>query len=185
MSRHNYDVVRANEVFKREVASDDDDFTGKFVQCVLMKSQINSITEMKRFMEYYADHDAKGFSFRGLTTLDAGKAYSSEVEWSTVNGVDIRAIADEVAADPAFTFVQQKIGDHYWFEIYKWRGVPLRLTYSNFSWLHDVETAERATNVWNSRATIVASDGAVYAGWTYDINQIKAAGGSECLVNMA
>ena len=98
MSRHNYDVVRANEVFKREVASDDDDFTGKFVQCVLMKSQINSITEMKRFMEYYADHDAKGFSFRGLTTLDAGKAYSSEVEWSTVNGVDLRAIADEVAA---------------------------------------------------------------------------------------
>ena len=123
-------------------------------------------------MNHYIEVGASGFSFRGLTRLDAGKQYDKEVKFSLAHEIDFFGIANRVANDPDFEFVQQKIGDHYWFEIYRYRGKIVRLTYSNFAFLRKSETEERAKGAIFSRATIIHPDGKIYAGWTYDLNLI-------------
>lgn len=123
-------------------------------------------------MDHYAHKGAVGFSFRGLTKLDAGKEYSKEINWSAAHAVNFYEIVDMISKDDDFEFVEQKIGDHYWFEMWKYKGMMFRLTYSNFDWLRKVETEERNNNEWFSRATIVLPTGGVYSGWTYDINKI-------------
>jgi hypothetical protein len=138
-----------------------------------MKGYIDSVSEIKKYMDFFTLLGADGFSFRGMSTLDVGKEYVDEINFSNAHAVDFFSIVEEVSNDPAFEFVQQKIGDHYWFEHYNYKGKPVRFTYSNFDFLRKVETEERKNNQWFSRATIISPTGRVYAGWTYDINELR------------
>jgi len=117
--------------------------------------------------------EASGFSFRGLTTLDSDKDYKMEREFTNNSVIDIKSLLDEIANDSRFEFIQQKIGDHYLFEIYRYKGKYVRFTYSNFEWLKSVENQERKDGKWYSRATIIHPN-AVYAGWTYNLNKIHS-----------
>lgn len=141
--------------------------TGHAMQCVLMQGGVDSVAAMMRYMNHYLALGASGFSFRGLTKREGAA--------SQRGAVDVRAIADELATNSDFQFVQQKVGDHYIYEIYRYRGVPVRLVYSNFDVLRQFETDERARGDVFSRATVVNSDGAVYSGWLFDLNEIRSA----------
>lgn len=171
LSRHHYIDYINNHIFEREcldvIVPDRTN-----MQCVMMDGYIDDIDSMKRYMEHYGAMGAVGFSFRGLSELDAGKQYQKEIAFSKEHSIDIFDVANSLADDPEFEFIQQKIGDHYLFEIWKWRGLPVRITYSNFKWLREVEKAERERGDWNSRATIIHANGHVYSGWTYDLNLI-------------
>ena len=171
LSRHHYCEGKSEEIFGGR-CSNYDIGESTVLQCVMMKGYIDSVAEIKRYMDFYGGIGAKGFSFRGLSTLDAGKQYEKEVNYSAAKAIDFFAIVNEVTNDPDFEFLQQKIGDHYWFEIYKYKGKIVRFTYSTFEFLRQVETEERKNGQWFSRATILRETGKVYAGWTYDINEI-------------
>lgn len=172
LSRHHYCESKSREIFGSEDCSNYIMADNVVLQCVMMKGYIDSVTEMKKYMDFYSGIGATGFSFRGLSTLDAGKQYEKEVNFSLARSIDFFAIVNAVANDPEFEFLQQKIGDHYFFEIYKYKGKVVRFTYSNFEFLRKVETEERAMGQWFSRATIISPKAKVYAGWTYDINEI-------------
>jgi hypothetical protein len=175
LSRHHYNRNKIESVFGKQC--DDILLPSKTVmQCVLMRGFVDGVDSMKKYMNHFLSLGAVGFSFRGLTRLDSGKEYSKEIDWTAAHETDAFAISNAVADDSDFQFVQQKIGDHYWFEIWKYRGVPMRITYSNFAWLREVETKERASGNWFSRATIILPSGKVFAGWTYDLNEIHDSG---------
>ena len=170
LSRHHYCDTKAAEIFGKKA-----DYTigpKTTMQCVMMKGYIDSVAEIKKYMDFFTAMRADGFSFRGMSTLDAGKEYTKEIDFSAAHAINFFAIVNEISNDPDFEFVQQKIGDHYWFEIYKYKGKPVRFTYSNFDFLRKVETEERKKNQWFSRATVISPFGKVYAGWTYDINEL-------------
>jgi|HubBroStandDraft_4_1064222.scaffolds.fasta_scaffold00021_98 organic radical activating enzyme len=172
LSRHHYQRSKIEEIF--EHTCEDVPLLPKktVMQCVLLAGYVDNLHVVKQYMSHYISQGAVGFSFRGLSALDSFKEYSRETSWTAAHEVDVFAFANAVAADPEFEFVQQKIGDHYWFEIYKYKGFPMRVTYSNFSWLRDVETKERSKGEWFSRVTVVSPFNKVYAGWTYDINEV-------------
>lgn len=174
VSRHHYDPDRIKELFMSKSVPTLEIFPKLVLQCVMMKDGINSIVEMKNYMDFYNSLGVSGFSFRGLTNLDAEKQYADEILFSENQAVDFLDICNQIAADDEFEFIQQKIGDHYLYEFYKYRGSFVRLTYSNFKLLREFESEERKNNQWFSRATIVHPHGKVYAGWTYDINEIFA-----------
>lgn len=171
LSRHHYCETKANEIFGKK--SDYTIIPNTTMQCVMMKGYIDSIVEIKKYMDFFIAMRADGFSFRGMSTLDAGKEYTKEINFSAAHAVDFFSIVEEVSNDPSFEFVQQKIGDHYWFEIYTYKGKQVRFTYSNFDFLRKVETEERKNNQWFSRATVISPTGKIYAGWTYDINELR------------
>jgi len=170
LSRHHYGVDQNKSIFGPNYKTLTNDLIeGTNLQCVLMRGYIDSIKEMKEYMAAYSM--GAGYSFRGLTTLDNQKGYSSEALFTQERFIDIKPLLDEIAKDPEFEFIQQKIGDHYIYEIYKYKGKVFRVVYSNFAWLRKVEAEERNRNVWNSRATIIHPN-AVYSGWTYDLNRV-------------
>lgn len=173
LSRHHYCETKAKQIFHT-----DDDLSyilaqkGMCMQCVLMKDYIGTVPEVKRYIEFFASLGAQGFSFRGMSSLDTTKRYSTQGAWTNDQQIDFFALVNEVANDPDFRFVQQKIGDHYVYEIYEYKGKVVRFTYSNFDFLRKVEVEERNKRQWYSRATIIGPSGNVYAGWAYDINLI-------------
>jgi len=172
LSRHHWWSGMNRQIFGDAYTRENvKDFSGVTLQCVLMQNYVNSVPMMKEYMDRYIDKGADGFSFRGLTTLDVDKGYQVEKVFSEQNVVDIKVILDTVAKDADFEFVQQKIGDHYIFEIYKYRGKYVRFTYSNFNWLRQIETDERKSGKSFSRATVIHPN-AVYSGWTYDLNKL-------------
>lgn len=170
VSRHHYDFSVNQQIFGGKFNTLDHNTTTKStLQCVLMMGYIDTLREIKKYMDIYSM--AKGYSFRSLTKLDKSKGYLKESIFTSERFVDIKLILDQVARDPDFTFVQQKIGDHYIYEIYRYKGKIVRFVYSNFDWLRRVENEERQQGDIYSRATIIEPT-TVYTGWAYDINRI-------------
>ena len=173
LSRHHYCESKAREIFH---TTNDLAYTmpaNTSMQCVLRRDYIGSLPEIKKYIEFFSLFGVEGFFFRGLSALDPEKNYGIEGMFTAAQKVDFFAILNEVANDPDFLFVQQKIGDHYVYEIYLYKGKPVRFTYSNFEFLRKVETEERRKGLWYSRATIITPTGHTYAGWTYNINKIR------------
>jgi organic radical activating enzyme len=180
LSRHHHEPEKIKEIFGKP-APDVLLPERTVAQCVLLKNFIDSLPAMKAYMDSFIDKGFVGFSFRGLTQLDPEKQYISQESYSQKHFVDIFEIMNQAAQDPDFTFVKQVLADHYIYEILKYRGRVVRLTYSNFDWLRKVETEERSRGEWFSRVSIVHPDGKVYAGWTYDINLLKGPDSSQKL----
>lgn len=170
ISRHHYNFNDNMSIFGSMFKAIDARTTERsYLQCVLLKDYINNVESIKKYINVYSM--ARGFSFRSLTVLDSQKRYFKEAQFTKDNYVDIKFILDQIDKDPDFTFIQQKIGDHYIYEIYRYRGKIVRFVYSNFDWLRQVEIKEREQGDIFSRATIIEPT-AVYSGWAYDINRI-------------
>lgn len=179
LSRHHYELDKIIELFGLDslyctpkYLYDNILKARTYIQCVLIKGYIDSINEMKLFMDHYIQKGCIGFSFRGLTKLDTVKDYSKEINWVNNHWVDVFNIANELCNEPDFEFIQQKIGDHYFYEVWKYKGFLVRITYSNFELLREIETKEREQGKIYSRATIINPSGNVYSGWCYDINKL-------------
>ena len=165
--------------FRKEI-SDEDLFHVQSVfknicclQAVMCKEGLNSLEAIKAYMDHYMAMGFRQFSFRGLSALDETKIYESEINYSQNNWVDIFDVIDNVAKDPDFEFVQQKIGDHYLYEIWRYKGCTLRFTYSNLNLLRTYELEEKRMGKRFSRATILYPNSRVTSGWcdTYVIRE--------------
>lgn len=172
LSRHHYCETKVAEIFGRKSPIKYPIDSNTTLQCVLMKGYIDSVAEMKRYMDFYIGMGARTFSFRGMSTLDADKRYEQEVNFTNAHSVDFFSIVNEMFADRDIDFFEQKIGDHYYYEYFAYKGKMIRMTYSNFDFLRKVEAEERVKGDWYSRATIISPSGNLYAGWAYDINKI-------------
>lgn len=144
------------------------------LQAVMCKGGLDGVESLTAYMDHYIDLGFRQFSFRGLSVLDESKLYGQEIAFTKKNWVDVFAVISEVARDPRFEFVQQKVGDHYLYEIWKYRGCTFRFTYSNLNLLRSYENAEREAGNPYSRATILYPDGRVTSGWC-DTHLIKSA----------
>jgi len=145
------------------------------MQCYLVSGGIDSPKEIKKYMDFFMTEGrgAHGFIFRGMPNQDSDKeCLTTPPEYSKDNSVDFFDILAQVVIDNDFEFVEQKIGDHYIYEIYRYKGVFARFSYSDYSLLRKIETEERNKGDWFSRTTIIRPDGKVYAGWAYDLNLI-------------
>lgn len=130
--------------------------------CVVQKviTEKTTIEFILAFIEYYMKEGAVGFSFRGLSTMP-GCGKRNNVFYDI-----LQHFADYIP------FVQQKIGDHYLYEVYKYqyKSIPIRFTYSNFDILYKQEIKERSRGQVFSRATVILPNGSVYSGWNYNLN---------------
>ncbi len=182
VSRHDYRKIKIPGLFGIvgfENVIDDDDLSyvqsrlGNItIQSVMIKGGVESVKDIKEFMNHYNKLGFKSYSFRGLSILDHNNDYSGAEEFTRKNFVDFFEIVNSVAKDPEFEFKQQKIGDHYVYEIWKYKGATLRFTYGNFSLLREIEENERKEGKRFSRATILFPDNRVTTGWIEDLNKL-------------
>lgn len=143
-------------------------FLPVYYQCVMQQGKVDSIDRIVDYIDLIGNvTKCVGFSFRGLSTLNCkGIGYQNMK-------VDFFDIVNQISHDKRFEFVQQKIGDHYVYEIYRYKGYPIRFTYANRDLLREYEIEERKQGNIYSRANIITPDGNVYTGWNLDLNLLK------------
>lgn len=176
ISKHHYEDVKNNEIFGK----DREEYCKNFYynhfinfQCVLLDGYIDSVDEIKKYIDFHIEHGIKRITFRGLSSLNVDKGYYEEsIQFCNNQTVDVFKILNDISEDKDFEFIQQKIGDHYIYELYKYKGITICFSYSNFTFLKQVEEEERQNGELYSRATILKPDGSVYIGWYYKINKI-------------
>lgn len=181
VSRHHFDDVKNNKLFNgkaistTELVEANNKLGNKLtLQAILAKDFIGNLASIKEYMNYFIDKGFNSFSFRGLCELDSTKDYfRNKVKFSKDHNVDFFQIAEEVAGNSDFQFKQQKIGDHYVYELYKYKGKTFRLTYSNFDYLRQQETKEINQGMNICRNAIVFPNGKFATGWADDIKQLK------------
>lgn len=176
ISRHHYNNIKNNDIFGKDRGMYYNRFyNNDFVnfQCVLLDGYIDSIDEIKKYTDLHIKHGIKRVTFRGLSNLNTDKGYYEEsIEFCNNQTVDVFKILNDISEDKDFEFIQQKIGDHYIYELYKYKGITVCFSYSNFAFLKNIENEERQNGKLFSRATILKPDGSVYIGWYYEINKI-------------
>jgi len=121
------------------------------LQKMIVESDVKSVV---MFMNYYYYFNCiKLFSFRGMYDRPG----------------DYFELVSNVSNDNRFEFIQQKIGDYYHFEMYKYlkHNCFLRFTFADMSFLREKEVKEK---VRYSRANIIQPNGDTYTGWNYDLN---------------
>lgn len=79
---------------------------------------------------------------------------------------DWKPLFDAISHDSRFEFIQQKIGDYYFFEEYKYKDKTIRFSYSDLVQLAYYKK-NRETNPHNTfvRAAIIMADGSVKFDW--------------------
>ena len=179
VSRHDSSYQELKRIFRSNQVITDDELTkannqleNLTLQAVLVNSHLDSVEKIKEYLENYTLKGFKQFSFRGLSILDEEKSYPKEIKFTKENFVDIFQILNDVCKDKDFQFVQQKVGDYYLYEFWKFKGAFVRFTYSNFSWLREQEIKERKNGEIFSRATIIYPEGRVTSSWCDDISEI-------------
>lgn len=121
------------------------------LQKMIVGSEVKSIVMFMNY-HYYLNFVEK-YSFRGMYDRPG----------------DYFELVSNVSNDSRFEFIQQKTGDYYHFEMYRYLRYNcfLRFTFADMSLLREKEVKEK---VRYSRANIIQPNGDTYTGWNYDLN---------------
>lgn len=127
---------------------EDDVFKDATIQKVILDTNLELI---RRFIDSFSQ---KRISLRLPTRSDQ----CGPPDW--------KPLFDAIASDDRFEFVQQKIGDYYFFEEYRYGDKTIRFSYSDLAQLAYYKK-NIETNPYNSyiRAAIVMADGGVKFDW--------------------
>lgn len=141
--KRNSDIfgVCRNEYWKEEV------YQNATIQRVITSSNFNDL------IEFLDSFDQKRFSIRFV----ARTANETSFDW--------KPLFDQIAKDDRFQFIQQKIGDYYFFEEYKYKEEKtIRFSFADMLQLayykNQIEKEENFV-----RAVVVMADGSVKFDW--------------------
>ena len=149
LSVHHYDSEINASVFgiKRNAYYEDETFKNATIQTVLTKPDFNYIV---KFLDSFKQ---KRFSIRML--CDTNEVETPE--WFE--------LMENVNSDSNFEFVQQKIGDYYWFEEYKYKEKFIRFSYASLKQLEYYKNNLEDKENPFVRAVVVFPNGNVEFDW--------------------
>jgi hypothetical protein len=138
LSVHNYFGVERGQYWNLP------HFRNATIQTVLQDNNFDN------FIAFINSFDHTRFSLRFPTDAEG----SRNLCW--------KPLLDRVVADPRFRFIQQKIGDYYWYEEYKYGEKTLRFSFSSLRQLAKYKQAGDGNNV---RAVVIMPDGTIQFDW--------------------
>lgn len=149
LSVHNHDVDKNSEIFG---SSRGDYWNSEMYQHATIQSVILSadIDYLKEFLDSF---DNKRFSIR----LPAETEDTPSIEW--------KEMFDKIEKDSDFEFVQQKIGDYYWYEEWKYKGKVIRFSFASMKQLAYYKERYAENERMFTRAAIIMPDGNVRFDW--------------------
>lgn len=125
----NYDIMKANESLDLQKVMDRVKGTQLRVRlsCVLMKSAINGISEMKKYMNFAESYNIDNVVFRELMNYDETQMDSTNVvhKYCNSNRILLKDVWEEVDKDADFIFENQVLGYYYYVEVYKYRNIDM------------------------------------------------------------
>lgn len=186
ISLHHYDLEKNKILFgnksitkeqlsfiKQELGATYYDKTRIRLQCVLVKGYIDSLEEVKKFLDFAIELGFDNVCFRGLSKLKNKVEDINLHEFCNNNSMEIFEITNVLDKDSDFKFNCQNISDHYMYEdwIYK-NKVDVYFTYSDMDILEKLELEELKNDINYAREFVLYEDGNFCGGWNKDIKTI-------------
>ena len=125
----NFNIMKCKELLDLKTISDTVKNTNLRVRlsCVLMNSGINSISEMKKYMEFASRYNVDNVVFRELMNYDEKQMDMNNPvhKYCSDNRIYLNDIWQQVDKDTDFTFENQVLGYYYYVEVYKYKNIDM------------------------------------------------------------
>ena len=96
------------------------------LSCVLTKSGVGNVTEMKRYMEYAQGLGVDNVVFRELMRYNSEEIVKGRIyNFCEANRVNLTDVWNEIDKDGDFRIINQVLGYYYYVEVYKYQGVDM------------------------------------------------------------
>ncbi len=95
------------------------------ISCLLLKESVNSISEMKKFVDFYESLGANNFIFRELMDYDKTAINTEKMAYCDANKIKLYDIWHQFEDFPEFVPYLNILGYYYYVEIYKYKGLTI------------------------------------------------------------
>lgn len=95
------------------------------LSCILLKESVNSVYEMKKYLDFYEKLGANNFIFRELMDYDKTAVNKEKMEYCTQNKIKLYDIWHQFDQYPEFNPYLNLLGYYYYVEIYKYHGMTV------------------------------------------------------------
>lgn len=96
------------------------------MSCLLLKSGINNLNEVKKYLNYYQSIGIDNVIFRELMDFDKQSMSNiSKMNYCNENKVFLNDIWAEIDNDKSFEPIRQLIGYYYYVEVYKYQKIDM------------------------------------------------------------
>ena len=96
------------------------------ISCLLLKSGIKDVNEVKKYLDYCIELGVDNVIFRELMDFDLDKMINNEKKnYCFENKVRLNDIWEQIDKDKEFNLYKNILGYYYYVEIYKYRGIDV------------------------------------------------------------
>lgn len=95
------------------------------ISCLLLKESVNSVEEMKRYIDFYSKLGANNFIFRELMDYDKSAINTEKMRYCDANKIKLYDIWNDFEKYPEFVPYLNILGYYYYVEIYKYLGMTV------------------------------------------------------------
>lgn len=95
------------------------------LSCVLLKESVNSIEEMKKYLDFYSTLGANNFIFRELMDYDKTAVNFEKMTYCNNNKIKLYEIWNQLDNYPEFKPYLNLLGYYYYVEIYKYKNMTI------------------------------------------------------------
>ena len=95
------------------------------LSCILLKESVNSVEEMKKYLDFYSTLGANNFIFRELMDYDKTAINTEKMTYCDQNKIKLYDIWHQFDDYPEFKPYLNLLGYYYYVEIYKYKGMTV------------------------------------------------------------
>jgi molybdenum cofactor biosynthesis enzyme MoaA len=134
ISRAHYDNEKNNKMMLFEALLDLETITkickDKIrvrLSCILSKNGVDSVSEMKNYMNFALKYNIDNVVFRELMNYDESKIDQTKPihKYCESNRIHLNDIWENIDNDSDFTFIDQILGYYYYVEVYNYKGIAM------------------------------------------------------------
>lgn len=112
------------------------------LSCLLLKESVNSVEEIKKFVDFYSSLGANNFIFRELMDYDKTAINTEKMRYCDANKVKLYDIWHQFKNYPDFIPYLNILGYYYYVEIYKYLGMTIASESADLN----IQNREKAKN---------------------------------------
>jgi len=95
------------------------------ISCLLLKESVNSVEEMKKYIDFYSKLGVNNFIFRELMDYDKSAVNTEKMKYCDENKIKLYDIWNDFDKYPEFEPYLNILGYYYYVEIYKYLGMTV------------------------------------------------------------
>ena len=131
------------------------------ISCLLLKESVNSVEEIKKFIDFYGSLGANNFIFRELMDYDKTAINTEKMTYCDKNKIKLYDIWHQFEDFPEFEPYLNLLGYYYYVEIYKYLGMTVASESADLN----IQDREKGRNPDMVYEMVFHNNGNLCGGW--------------------